>query len=150
MASGTRKTAPSRMRPKTTVAGGMCSTATRMNRNELPQCTEVTAQSSPAFRLTVLAPQQLATGRLSTPESGPYPGLDTAAEDLAVGLTVTRAGLSGSGGRAAWGRWAGWFRPVLRRAAPLMTSTAVSGRDAYRSALDSHRLTPERPAGGSG
>jgi hypothetical protein len=56
-----------------------------MNRNELPQITEVTAKSSPAFRLTVLAPQQLATARPPTPESGLYSGLDAKAEGLAMG-----------------------------------------------------------------
>jgi hypothetical protein len=34
--------------------------------------------------------------------------------------------------------------------APPMTSTAASGRDAYRSALDSHRLIRERSTGGPG
>src|SRR5438105_10188655 len=52
-ASGTRKAAPSTVRPNTTVDGGMCSTATRMNRNELPQMTEVAANSSSDFLLTV-------------------------------------------------------------------------------------------------
>ena len=32
----------------------MCSTATRMNRNELPQMTEVAANNSSVFRVTVL------------------------------------------------------------------------------------------------
>jgi hypothetical protein len=52
MGSGRRKTAPSRVRPNTTADGGRCSTATRMNRNELPQMAEVAANSNTAFRLT--------------------------------------------------------------------------------------------------
>src|SRR5207248_11728680 len=60
MARGTRKAVPSTVRPKTTAEGGMCSTATRMNRNELPQMTEVAANSSAAFRLTFPASHHLA------------------------------------------------------------------------------------------
>lgn len=45
-ASGTRNAAPSTVRPNTTIEGGMCSTAMRMNKNELPQMTEVAANSS--------------------------------------------------------------------------------------------------------
>ena len=45
-ASGMRNAAPSTVRPNTTVEGGMCSTATRMNRNELPQMTDVAPNSS--------------------------------------------------------------------------------------------------------
>jgi hypothetical protein len=54
-ASGTRNTAPSTVRPNTTAEGGRCATVTRMNRNELPQMTEVAANNSSAFRLMVLA-----------------------------------------------------------------------------------------------
>src|SRR2546421_8578361 len=39
---------------------------------------------------------------------------------------------------------------TIHTPAPLMTHTAASGRDAYRSALDSHRLMRGRSAGGSG
>jgi hypothetical protein len=46
--------APSTVRPNTTAEGGRCATATRMNRNELPQMSEVAANSSSAFRLMVL------------------------------------------------------------------------------------------------
>lgn len=45
-ASGTRNAAPSTVRPNTTIEGGMCSTAMRMNKNELLQMTEVAANSS--------------------------------------------------------------------------------------------------------
>ena len=34
------------VRPNTTIEGGMCSMAMRMNKNELPQMTEVAANSS--------------------------------------------------------------------------------------------------------
>src|SRR6266581_2892713 len=54
-ASGTRNAAPSTHRPNTTTEGGRCVTATRMNRNELPQMTDVAANSTHAFRFTVLA-----------------------------------------------------------------------------------------------
>jgi hypothetical protein len=54
-ASGTRNAALSRQRPKTTSEGGMCATATRMNRNELPQMTDVAANSIHAFRFTATA-----------------------------------------------------------------------------------------------
>ena len=40
-ASGTRNAEPSMVRPNTTIEGGMCSMAMRMNKNELPQMTEV-------------------------------------------------------------------------------------------------------------
>jgi hypothetical protein len=55
IAGGTRNAAPSTVRPNTTAEGGRCSTATRMNKNELPQMTEVAANSSSAFRFTVAA-----------------------------------------------------------------------------------------------
>jgi hypothetical protein len=52
MASGTRKTVPSAVRPNTTADGGRCSTAIRMNKNELPQMTDVAAKSTAAFLVT--------------------------------------------------------------------------------------------------
>ncbi len=52
-ASGTRNAAPVTVRPNTT-AGGMCSTATRMNRNEQPQMTGA-ANSNSDFRVTAAA-----------------------------------------------------------------------------------------------
>jgi hypothetical protein len=60
-ASGTRNAAPSSVRPKTTTDGGMCSTATRMNRNELPQMTDVAPNSSSAF-LVIGLPHYPAAG----------------------------------------------------------------------------------------
>ena len=51
---GHKKTAPRTVRPNTTADGGMCSTATRMKTNELPQITDVAAKSNGAFRLTAL------------------------------------------------------------------------------------------------
>ena len=54
-ANGTRNAAPSTVRLNTTAEGGRCSTATRMSRNNLAQMTEVAANNSRAFRLTVLA-----------------------------------------------------------------------------------------------
>ncbi len=45
-ASGTRNAAPRTVRPNTTTEGGMCSTAMRMNKDELPQMTEAAANSS--------------------------------------------------------------------------------------------------------
>lgn len=54
-ASGTRNAAPVTVRPNTTTAGGMCSTATRMNRNELPQMTGAAANPNSDFRVTAAA-----------------------------------------------------------------------------------------------
>ena len=54
-ASGTRNAAPVAVRPNTTTAGGMCSTATRMNRNELPQMTGAAANPNSDFRVTAAA-----------------------------------------------------------------------------------------------
>jgi len=48
----TRKTVPSAVRPNTTADGGRCSTAIRMNKNELPQMTDVAAKSTAAFLVT--------------------------------------------------------------------------------------------------
>ena len=45
-ASGTRNAAPSTVRPNTTIEGGTCSTAMRMNKNELPQMTGVATNNS--------------------------------------------------------------------------------------------------------
>jgi hypothetical protein len=68
MASGRRKTAPSRVRPNTTADGGRCSTATRMNSNELLQMAEV--------------------ARTAIPPSGSRPGLSP---HLAAGRPPARA-----------------------------------------------------------
>jgi hypothetical protein len=45
-ASGTRNAEPSTVHPNTTIEGDMCSMAMRMNKNELPQMTEVATNSS--------------------------------------------------------------------------------------------------------
>ena len=56
----------------------MCSTATRMNRKELPQITEVTVKSSSAFRPNSLPPARpgrVAVTPVQASHSGPRSGL---------------------------------------------------------------------------